>query len=122
MAQLVNNIERDCLEAGLSGHRELCGRAGNSRRRLSTVVLQAGAYIDNEGGPNDGMRRMLISPNTNVSLVPAFQGLLNPQVKIGKQFEKGKLAADTLGFDHFQTQNLWVHTIGTCTGTPAIRN
>jgi hypothetical protein len=117
MAQLVNNIERDCLQIAYQATANFVGTPGTAPS-TSTTVLQANAYITNEGGPVDDSRRMLLSPNTNVSLVPAFQGLLNPQRATSKQFERGKLAENTLGFDHFETQNLWVHTIGTCTGTP----
>jgi hypothetical protein len=117
MAQLVNNIERDCLQIAYRATANFVGVPGTAPS-TSTTVLQANAYITNEGGPADDTRRMLLSPNTNVSLVPAFQGLLNPQRSTSKQFERGKLAENTLGFDHYETQNLWVHTIGTCTGTP----
>lgn len=119
MAQLVNNIERDCLQIAYQSVANYVGTPGVAPA-TSTVALQAGAYITNEGGPDDDTRRMLISPNTNVSLVPAFQGLLNPSVKIGRQFEKGVLAKETLGFDWYQTQNMWVHQIGPLGGTPAV--
>lgn len=117
MAQLVNNIERDCLQIAYQATANTVGVFGTAPT-TSTTVLQANAYITNEGGPDDDTRRMLLSPNTNVSLVPAFQGLFNPQAAGTKQFERGMLAKNTLGFDHYQTQNLWVHTVGTCTGTP----
>jgi hypothetical protein len=117
MAQLVNNIERDCLQIAYQATANYVGTFGTAPS-TSTTVLQANAFITNEGGPVDDTRRMLLSPNTNVSLVPAFQGLFNPQRSTSKQFERGILAENTLGFDHYQTQNLWVHTAGTCTGTP----
>lgn len=117
MAQLVNNIERDCMQIAYRATANFVGVPGTAPS-TSTVVLQANAYITNEGGPVDDTRRMLLSPNTNVSLVPAFQGLFNPQRAASQRFERGKLAENTLGFDHYETQNLWVHTIGTCTGTP----
>ncbi len=119
MAQLVNNVERDCLQIAYQGVANFVGTAGVSPS-TSTTILQANAYITNEGGPDDDTRRMLLSPNTNVTLVPALQGLFNPQVQISKQFERGLLAKNTLGFDHYQTQNLWVHTIGPLGGVPAV--
>ena len=119
MAQLVNNIERTCLQIAYQGTANYVGTVGSA---VSTagVPLAANAYITNEGGPDDDTRRMLITPNTNVSLVPALSGLFNPSTKIGKQYERGVLAKETLGFDWYQTQNLWQHTIGTLGGTPAI--
>jgi hypothetical protein len=117
MAQLVNNVERDCLQIAYQATANIVGTFGTAPS-TSTTVLQANAYISNEGGPDDDTRRMLLSPNTNVSLVPAFQGLFNPAPATSRQFERGVLAKNTLGFDHYQTQNLWVHQVGTCTGTP----
>lgn len=119
MAQLVNNIERDCMQIA---YQSVANFAGVPAVPLttSTVPLQAGAYLTNEGAPDDDTRRMLISPNTNVSLVPAFQGLFNPSNKIGRQFEKGLLAKETLGWDWYQTQNIWLHQIGPLGGNPAV--
>lgn len=119
MAQLVNNIERDCLQLAYKRVANFVGTPGTAPS-TSTVALQAGAYLDNEGCPDDDTRRMLLSPNTNVSMVPALQGLFNPSAKIGKQFERGMLGKETLRFDWYQTQNLWVHTVGPLGGTPAV--
>jgi hypothetical protein len=119
MAQLANNVERDCLQIAYQGTANFVGVPGLAPT-TSTTILQANAYITNEGGPDDDTRRMLLTPNTNVSLVPAFQGLLNPQVKIGTQFERGLITKNTLGFDHYQTQNLWQHQIGPLGGVPAV--
>ena len=119
MAQLVNNVERNCLQIAYQATANYVGTIG-SAVSTSTVPLQANAYITNEGGPDDDTRRMLITPNTNVSLVPALQGLFNPSTKIGKQYERGVIAKETLGFDWYQTQNLWQHTIGNLGGTPAV--
>lgn len=119
MAQLVNNIERDCLQIAYQGVANFVGTPG-SAPSTSNVPLQAGAYLTNEGCPDDDTRRLLISPNTNVSLVPALQGLMNPTAKIGKQYERGIIGKETLGFDWYQTQNLWVHTVGALGGTPRV--
>lgn len=119
MSQLVNDIERDCLQMAYRGVANFVGTPGVAPT-TSTTVLQANAYITNEGGPDDDTRRMLLSPNTNVSLVPAFQGLFNPQNKVATQFERGLIGKNTLGFDHYQTQNLWQHQVGPLGGTPAV--
>lgn len=119
MAQLVNNIERDCLQLAYQATANFVGTPG-SAANSATIVLQANAYITNEGGPDDDTRRMLLTPNTNVSLVPAFAGLFNPQKKIGDQYERGLIGKAVLGFDHYQTQNLWQHRIGLLGGTPAV--
>jgi hypothetical protein len=119
MSQLVNNIERDCLQMAYRGVANFVGVPGVAPT-TSTTVLQANAFITNEGGPDDDTRKMLLSPNTNVSLVPAFQGLFNPQNKVSTQFERGLIGKNTLGFDHYQTQNLWQHQIGPLGGAPTV--
>ena len=62
----------------------------------------------------------MISPNTNATLVPALAGLFNPQVKISDQFEAGIIGKKTLGWNWYESQNTWIHTIGPLGGTPTI--
>lgn len=119
MAQLVNNIERDCLQIAYRGVANWVGTL-NTAPTSATTPLQANAYLTNEGCPDDDTRRLLITPNTNVSLVPQLTGLFNPQAKISSQYERGLIGKNTLGFDWFQTQNLWQHQIGPLGGTPAV--
>ncbi len=120
MAQLVNNVERDCLQVAYQGVANWVGTL-NTSPTTSNVPLAARAYLMNEGAPDDGMaNRLLISPNTNAAIVPSLQGLFNPQAKISKQFDKGVMAKQTLGWDWYETQNVWTHTIGPLGGTPAV--
>ena len=119
MAQLVNNIERDCMQLAYQGVANYVGTIGTAAAS-STTVLQANAYLSNEGAPDDDTRKMLLSVNTNVSLVPAFQGLFNPANKLAGQFEKGLIGKNTLGFDHYQTQNIWNHRVGLLGGVPVV--
>jgi hypothetical protein len=120
MAQLVNNVERDCMQLAYQGVANFVGTL-NTAPTTANIPLQAAAYLKNEGAPDDGgAKRLIISPNTNATLVPALSGLFNPQVRISDQFEKGVLAKKTLGWDWYESQNTWIHTIGPLGGAPAV--
>jgi len=120
MAQLVNNVERDCMQIAYQGVGNWVGTL-NTAPTTSNIPLAARAYLMNEGAPDDGVpNRLLVDPNTNAAIVPALQGLFNPQVKIAGQYDKGVMAKATLGWDWYETQNTWTHTIGPLGGTPAV--
>jgi P22 coat protein - gene protein 5 len=120
MAQLVNNVERDCIQVAYQGTSNWVGTL-NTVPTTSNVPLAAAAYLKNEAAPDDGRgNRLIISPNTNATLVPALQGLFNPQVKISSQYEKGIVGKQTLGWDWYESQNVWTHTIGPLGGTPTM--
>ena len=119
MAQLVNNVERDCMQIAYQGVANFVGTL-NTAPTTASVPLLAAAYLRNEAAPDEDDNRLLISPNTNAALVPGLAGLFNPQIKLSKQYEKGLIGKSTLGWDWYQTQNTWVHQIGPLGGTPAI--
>ena len=119
MAQLVNNVERDCMQIAYQGTSNFVGTL-NTAPTTSNIPLQAAAYLRNEGFPKGADNRLVISPNTNATLVPALAGLFNPQVKISDQFDTGVIGKKTLGWDWYESQNTWVHTIGPLGGTPAM--
>src|ERR1017187_5348863 len=111
MAQLVNNVERDCMQIAYQGTSNFVGTLNTAPTTASTPLL-AGAYLRNEAAGDDTTPRLIISPNTNAALVPGLAGLYNPQVKIGAQTEKGLMAKQMLGFDCFESQNTCINTIG----------
>lgn len=119
MAQLVNNVERDCMQLAYQGVANFTGTL-NTAPTTAAVPLAAAAYLRNEAAPSGSKNRLLISPNTNAALVPGLAGLFNPQVKISDQFEEGLIGKKTLGWDWYESQNTWVHTIGPLGGTPAV--
>lgn len=119
MAQLANNIESEFMTQAYQSIANYTGTLGASPS-TSTVMLQAGAYLDNEGCPMDGERRMILNPQGHVTMVPALQGLLAPQNKIGRQYETGILATDTLGWDFYKSQNIPQHQVGPLGGTPTM--
>lgn len=119
MAQLVNNVERDCMQVAYQGVSNFVGTL-NTVPTTSNIPLQAAASLRNEAFPKGKDNRLIISPNTNATLVPALAGLFNPQVKISDQYEEGMIGKKTLGWDWYESQNTWVHTIGPLGGTPAV--
>lgn len=119
MKQLANNIEREFIKQAYKATSNFAGTLGVSPA-TSTVALQAGAYLTNEGMPVGDQRRMILDPQGHVTMVPALQGLFNPQITISKQYKKGLLAEDTLGWDWYQSQNIVKHQVGPLGGTPAM--
>jgi hypothetical protein len=119
MAQLVNNVERDCMQIAYQGTANFVGTL-NTAPTTAAIPLQAAAALRNEAAPSGSKNRLLISPNTNAALVPGLAGLFNPQVKISDQFEEGLIGKKTLGWDWYESQNTWIHQIGPLGGTPAV--
>lgn len=118
VATIANKIDFD----GLSLYHEVpnfVGVPGTTPTTLKTY-LQAGAALDNEATPRDGLRRVVINPAANVEIVDALKGLHHSGARIGKQFEKGLMAKEVAGFDWFMDQNIVSHTVGQLGGTPLV--
>lgn len=82
----------------------------------SNQALSAGKYLaDNLAPP--GNRTMLINTLANTEVVPALQGLFNPQTTIGDQFREGLMGRNTLGFDWYQTTLMPTYTRGGANGS-----
>jgi hypothetical protein len=71
--------------------------------------------------PMDEYLNCIISPRTETKIIPALQGLYNPQNRISEQYEKGQMSK-ALNMNWYTSQTLPAHTHGTCTtGTsPAV--
>lgn len=74
--------------------------------------LLAGAALDQNLAPRMD-RKIILDPITQANTVSSLAGLLNPQQKIGGQYETGLITKDTLGFDWMYDQTTTVHTVGT---------
>jgi hypothetical protein len=87
----------------------------------SATFLDAGARLLNEATPDDDATWLsLVTPRTQASMVFALQGLFNSQGKIATQYERGRMATDTIGFDWYHSQNMPTHTVGALGGTPIV--
>lgn len=78
-------------------------------------VLQAGERLDYNLAPKAD-RTLLVTPGTQRQAVTAFSGLFNNQATIGKQYTRGRMANDTLGFDWYSSTMLPTLTRGTANG------
>lgn len=118
MATLANKIDFRVLQnyKKIANFNGVVGTTPNT----SNVYLNAGAALDNEACPRDGLRSVVISPNMQATIVPALQGLFNPAPVISDQFRKGQMGKDTLGFDWFMDQNTPTHVVGQLGTTGAV--
>lgn len=114
---LANEIDFD----GMGQYKNLYNEVGTPGTipATSNVYLSAMQRLDEEAAPM-GDRNIVINPAMQATIVPALQGLFNPQVAIGAQFRKGRMSKDTLGGDWYMDQNTRIHTVGPLGGTPLV--
>lgn len=82
------------------------------------TFLQAGAVLDSEGVPRDGMRSLCLDPWSMTAIVDGLKGLFNPQASLSENYKKGLIGKDSLGFDWYQDQNIASYTVGAQGGAP----
>lgn len=80
------------------------------------TVLQAGERLDYNLAPKAD-RTFLVNPRAQRSSVTAFSTLFNNQATIGKQYQRGRMGADTLGFDWYSTTMMPTLQRGTANGS-----
>lgn len=76
------------------------------------TVLQAGAFLDSQLAPKAD-RNFMVNTWSQVDIVTALQGFFNSQSKIDRQYRKGAMYTDTLGFDWFSSNLTSTITRGT---------
>ncbi len=111
IATVANMIDYDGLQQYLNVY-QTTGTA-NVAPATSGAYLAAGTILDDAGAPRDGMRNLVINPKCNEVIVPALQGLFNPQQKVSDQYTKGQMSKDTLGFNWYMDQNVARASLGT---------
>jgi hypothetical protein len=79
------------------------------------TVLEAGAYLDSQLAPKMD-RNFMVNTWSQVDIVTALQGYFNSQSKIDRQYRKGAMYTDTLGFDWFSSNLTASVTRGTADG------
>jgi hypothetical protein len=114
---LANQIDYDGLGQFINCANEV-GTPGTPPTTVDTY-LAAGQRLNENAAPM-GDRFIVMSPQQNRSIVGALTGLFNPQVTISKQYEKGMMTKDTLGFDWYMDQNTRIQTVGPLGGTPLV--
>ncbi len=117
IATIANKLDYDAAVCGYQTIANTVGVPGTSPTGALTY-LQAGALLDSESVPRDGMRRNVMDPWSTAATVDSLKGLFNPQASLDKAYRKGLMGRDTLGFDWFMDQNIVSYTVGAQGGSP----
>lgn len=117
MATIANKIDLD----GLAQYKNIYNAVGTPGTTPSTlrVALDAGAKLDYEGAPRDGLRSLVIDPVAQASFVDGLKGLFQSSEQIKDQYESGNMGM-TAGFKWSMDQNVNSHVVGPLGGTPAM--
>jgi hypothetical protein len=112
MATIANKIDLDgCTMAALTTHNcvgtpgLLTGGSATSAQAMQ-AILQSSQRLDEEAAPDDEQRYAVIGPATNTGLVQAHSSLFNAQPQISRQYQKGHMGDDVLGFNFYRSQNI----------------
>ncbi len=117
MATVANKIDRD----GLALYQDVfnaVGTPGTTPNALLTY-LQAGAKMDYEATPRDGLRSVVMDPTAQATIVDALKGLFQSGERIADQYESGNMGL-AAGFKFSMDQNVIAHTVGPLGGTPLV--
>lgn len=119
--KMASEMEADCARVGM-GFTNAVGTLGTTPGTAAGVGLlmstspqiytNAGAFMTAAGAlPDD--RTMAINPVATGLSVSALTGLQNPVSEISSQYRKGRMGANTLGFDFIENVNLPTFVTGT---------
>lgn len=117
LAPMINNLAGAVAVDVMSGVENIpnlvhnVDGSNNTITPTATTWLQAGAVLDRFSAPRDE-RNIIIDPLTMARTVASLTGLFNPQEKVSRQYTKGLIFADTLGFDWAMDQDVRTHTSG----------
>jgi hypothetical protein len=89
--------------------------SGNLIAPNAGTWLDAGAALSFNLAPNMD-RQVMMDMRTQARTVGSLAGLFNPQAKISRQYERGEMTTETLGFSDWNSdQTVRLHTVGTFT-------
>lgn len=97
---LVTAVEQDIINRVVSQVPASVGDYGPLDE--AKTVLLAGAFLDSQLAPKAD-RNFMVNTWSQVDIVTALQGYFNSQSKIDRQYRKGAMYTDTLGFDWFSS-------------------
>jgi len=109
VAVIANKIDLD----GLALYKKVystVGVPGTIPNDLKTY-LQAGGALDDEACPQDGLRSLVINPDSQIEIVDALKGLFQSGEKISEQYKTGRMG-QAVGFEWQMDQNVRQHTFG----------
>ena len=110
---LLINVESDFINQVTNQVPATVGAYGAFNSQ--TIALQAKAYMDAQLAPKND-RNLLVNTYSQIDIVQALSALFNSQTKIDKQYRSGRMAADTLGSDWYQSNLTASVTRGTGAG------
>jgi hypothetical protein len=114
VAAVANAIDRD----GLDQYKYVANAVGTPATVPNALFtyLSAGAFLDDMAAPRS-MRKMVIGPWMQATIVDALKGLFQSANQISEQYEEGMMGRGA-GFDWYMDQNIVTHTVATHSGTP----
>lgn len=111
VSQLATTVDASICQASYKKIYASVGTPGTPPS-TSLVLLQAQQKLNEMACP-EGMRYMACTPAANAGLVEGMKGLFNSSDVISRQFKKGMMGTDVLGYDEIaMSQNLPSHTTG----------
>lgn len=117
MAKIAQEIDSRGALWAYQNTNNIVGQLGVNPTAMSTYNQARARMVENAGAL--GKKRMVISPQMQVSLGSAVSTVFNPAPTIGQIFKEGALtgAAGAAGFqDWFESVSLYTHTAGTWAG------
>src|SRR5262245_59065684 len=118
VAAITNKVDFDVMTSMGQNTANFVGVVATPPTALLTF-LQAGQKLDENAAADDGLRRIVMTPATRVTIVNALTGLFQAASEIAKQYKSGMMG-ESIGFDWYQDQNVYTHTVGTYVGTPLV--
>jgi hypothetical protein len=117
VAVIANKIDLD----GLALYKKvynIVGVPGTIPNELKTY-LQSGGALDDEACPQDGLRSLVINPDSQIEIVDALKGLFQSGEKISEQYKTGRMGT-AVGYEWQMDQNIRQHTFGNPGGPLAV--
>jgi hypothetical protein len=117
VATIANKIDLD----GLALYKKVynvVGVPGTLPNDLKTY-LQSGGALDDEATPQDGLRSLVINPDSQIEIVDALKGLFQSGDKISEQYKTGRMGT-AVGFEWQMDQNVRQHLFGSPGGPLAV--
>ena len=111
VSEMAQKIEASFLDQAMDATANLVGTPGSTVFDMDTI-LSAGQKIDEFACPDPDNRYMLLNPAAQRSAVNSNKGLFNNPVEVGKQYIKGRMGGNTMGFDFLSNNLLPIHTNG----------
>jgi len=117
MAQIAQDIDSQAAQYAYLHTNNIVGQLGVDPTTL-TPIAQARQRMYELAGIRDNMG-LIIPPQVNTSLVPAFATFFNPPDAISKQYRKGTIG-QAQGFMWHESMSLYDHTAGTWQGAVSV--